>query len=1379
MTDVEKPKEQFLELSGIEIPKGAPAALNTLRAEIETTVTLSSMFRMREYCSNFNIDYLAWAGEDIGPKQITQIEQAFSTVLQGVDVGERLADSLRKPKDSEEFKYAKQIVDLIVKDLQNKQQKFEEFTGKRDSLSGEMVSGLLSTGAEKFKEGFAEHPILTTVASVATLVIGYNALQWEFSIPGFDAEKSKGQWLKTALLWGGVAWTANFFTETFTDKGIIDNVMGFFEKEDGENVLGQALDAIPGLSKKEAESLRHSLLIGAMPFEYFLNAYEQARNNHTYDINMSTLRNNEWGKKLPTKYFRQSYGQAMYKELEAMIGDDIGVFRTKYSKRQPENGKRGYYSLQEVVFAENYGGPGWDEGSDSSEDAPEEGGASGSSSSTGSTETPSEGGGSTEAPSSSSAAAGGVAGGAAAGSAERSSSSSGAAAESKEKAGAVPELTAQAEFAALHPVLAVGRNASSVMGFPLTYTSTTYTEGPDMTQHLFTDEVTGKRFIFRLKETMHPADKQDFTEECTEIRSFMEARMKRKFPETGLVAPYAPSWNGEKWVILPAYEYKFTGQTASLPLELKVNGDNELLLVYGHHEARTIAQLEPLLKSARYEAGLEAQFDSDPHFSAFRNLKVRVVNADSNPKIGSFDGLAEFEFSFDPAVRRFDVMRIEMTPKLRDYLVKQAVDSPEYTKLFEDLGKAGEQLSNWRWALDILSISKPDRNNYYWDNLVGFKKDQIEEFYRQELTQLIAKGKVSPRDIEAAYEESIGKALRDLVDVPAVLRAADSKGDKVAYEDARTEFETFGFSASYAREYENFLAELKKSGVDLAGIDRKNNREFNGLAFKIRSAWFEHSKPLRNRDLTPNQVAWIRDLNTKIIDQLLQAQRTNENWFQKYFDSGVSSTEFTTLAADLGAIPDYDETVDPLTEVVSAGIRDVLGNVDQSSYRIDTAHTDKIRIIFHEGTPEETIWIFDKTGQVTEQFSLTHDIINMKVLSLKSDTEFNHAYDRMGDIFSAMEDTNFWDWNNLKAGDFSEVFRGTIDDNAWRSLVGFKRQEAELHYRQDLEAAQNQYAKNPVALRQAVAEIDAKRGQTYSRYTEEFADQISTWAASKQRKTPPEKFTKAEYLSIYKTFSETSYGNPTYATYASAFREQLSIFDYAGTEALGGREPHDVLNAYCLLREKYTGSLRNVDAAKWTHLHDAYMRYINFRVMEAVRKAMENGQDVTGTWLDNVIGSDEVPRELEDILTFEAYSTKYGPSILASATGSFPYDPDRWNDLVKLLEDLTKKSGGGTPPAPLSVADIQKWSEDVRDDINAIFDPWNQKMQQRQTNDTKNYDPAKVASAIVTADTARDMFFTDIMKNPQDRNVYMGKYPIYLQALEAQCERSWVGKLFN
>lgn len=1368
MTDVEKPKEQFLELSGIEIPKDAPAALVSLRAEIESKVTLSSLHRLREYCDNFNIDYLSWSNENIGSKEIDQIEKAFSTVLQGVGVGERLAESLGRPKDADEFKFAKQIVDLIVNDLQQKKQAFEEFTDNRDDLSGEMVSGILSKGAEKFKEGFAEHPILTSVASVAALVIGYNALQWEFPIPGFDPEKSKKQWLKTGLLWAGVAWTGNFLTETITDKGIIAHVMDFFGQEDGEDVLGQALDSIPGLSRGETESLRHSLLLGAMPFEYFLSAYEQARTNHSYDINMGTLRNNEWGKKLPDKYFRTSYGKAMYKELEALIGDDIGAFRTKYGKRQPENGRRGYYSLQEVVFAENYGDQGVGEVADSDDDDEPEGGASGSSSTDGSTDARTE-----ESESSETHASSGAVAGAAAGSAESSSSSREAAAEHKEKTGVVPELTAQPEFAALHPILAVGRNASFVMGFPFTYTSTTYTEGTDMVQHLFTDEVTGKHFVFRLKEVMPEPDKQDFKAECSEISLFLEARMKRRFSKTGLPATYSPSWNGEKWVVTPAYEYKFNGQTASLPLELKVNSTNELFLVYGHHEARTIAELEPLLKSARYEAGLEAQFDRDPHLSAFRNLKVRIVNADSNPKIGSLDGLAEFEFGFDPAKSRFDIMRIEMTPKLREYLVKSAVDSKEYKKLFDDLSNAGEQLSNWRWALDLLSISKPDKNNYYWNNLVGFKKDQIEEFYRQELTRLIDKGKVSPRDIEAAYENSIGKAIRDLAGVPAVLRAADSRGDKVAYEEARVEFETFGFSKSYALEYENFLAELKKSGVDLAGVDKKDDREFNELIFKIRSVWFEHSKPLRDRELTPNQIAWIRDLNTKIIDQLLQAEQSDENWYQKYFDGGISSTEFTSLASTLGAIPGYDEAVDPLNEAVSAGIRDVLGNVDPASYRIDTAHTDKIRIIFHEGTPDETIWIFDTTGQVTEQFALTHDIINLKVLSLKSDTEFNRAYDRMADIFAGMEDTNIWDWNNIKDGDFSEVFRGTVDDNAWRALVGFKRSEAELHYRQDLAEAQKLHSTNPVALRQAVAQIDLKRGQTYARYVEDFADQINTWATSKQRKTPPEKFTKAEYLSIYKTFSEASYGNPTYATYASSFREQLSIFDYAGTEALGEREPHDVLNAYCLLREKYTGSLRN--ETKWTPLHDAYMHYINFRIMEAVRKAVENGEDVTGTWLDSVIGGDEVPRELQDVLNFTDYSTKYGPSILANP--GYPYDPDRWNDLVKLLEDLTKKSGG-TPPGPLNVADIQKWSEQVRDDINAIFDPWRQQMLSKRS-DTKNYDPDRIDKAIIAGDTARDMFFVDIMKKPADRNVYMGKYPVYLQALEAQCERSWFGKLFN
>jgi hypothetical protein len=1320
-SDLERQDQQHLDLKGLELPKDAPKELEDLRAEIESQMTLDSLNVLREYCQNHNVDYQSWASETLEPQHIEEIRISLSTILPGVGIGERLASSLSQGPESPSYKYAKQIVDFISNGVKEKEETFQEFVGHREDVTSEMVSGVMGTAAEKLKDGFAEHPILTSVAAIAAVVIGYNVVQLEFPIPGFDAEKSKKKWFQTGLLLAGAAWTGNFLTETFSDKSIVGHIEGLLGEEGSEDKLSGAIDSIPGLSKAEAESLRHSLTLGEIPFEYFLEAYKKSRKDQSYSINMKTLRGNKWGSKLPDKYFRKEYGDAMYKELEALIGNDSGTFHDKYSKRKPEHGKKGYYSLQEVMFRETTGDT--TNVPTSPKDNPGGGTAASAAPSSDTVDTVTG------------AAVASTAGAAvAAGVATTSPSSS-----REDVSGSVPGLTSRAEFKVFSPELQDGHNGSTLMGFPVSYRSKTYTEGPDMTQHLFTDETHDRRFAFRLREEMRSSDEGAFRAECSEMKEYFEARMEDLFAGTGLDG-YSPQWENGEWTVSPTFSYEFQGNKASVPLKLKITENNELYIVYKHHEARTISALKPQLKMIAYESGIEAAFARDPELKAFKGLEVKIKNVDTPPYSGSLGGLADFNFGYNPAKETYEILHIDMSTALRDHLVEGAEKSDDINDLFDDFKAAGEQMGNWRWVPKVLALDFTPNKNHYWNELVEFKRDQVLEFYRDSLNDL--RGNVTPAQIDLAYEDTIGQAKRQLSSLPAELR----KEDPATYERTQRAFETHGFSRSYATQYELFLEQLDGSGIDLQGVAAKHDEKYNELLFKIKRQWFEHSKVLHDRDLTPSQVTWVQGLNEALIDEIRKAERTDANWWQTWFDSGVSSDEYATVAGLLGTIPDYDDTVDPIDELAAEGLKDVLGAMDPDEYEIDKTDPTKVRITF-KNTHPEVLWIFDTTMKSAEKFSLTNDLINLKVMSLETNKDFNRPFGNLSRVFAAMEETNFWDWENITSGYFGEFFQGTVADNAWESLVEYKRDEAAIHYRMALQEAAATHS-DPADLRDAVAQIDANLVQNYAGSIQKMTVEIQKQIDQKSSEDPPGRFDAQEFLGIYDMLAESGY-TKEYSSEITAFRKQLGYFDFTGPEALGGRTPHEIMNRLVLIHESYTGQFRNIE--RLTPMHVAYIQHVRMGIMQTVREAQINNKDVTGWFLDNVVGADEIPHDF-DIQSFDEFRTD-NPTISEDWPASMPPIP--------IIPGIT-----GVP----TQEQMSAYGKGIYAELTTVYNSWDQSKYRPLLGATTHNQEA-LRKAIPAARQARDFHFVRIINDPSKKAEILKQYEDQLEAILDSCKR--------
>ncbi len=1311
MTDFETPDQQFLDLSDIEIPSAA-RGLEALKADVEK-VSIRGLDQLSEYCRNHNIDFASWAADELDEDQLTKIGEAFGKVLPGVSI----VPNLSKDVESEEYIYTKQVLDQIVDILVEREQQRRELFEGREKIGDDATAGVLMDVVDKYKGAFVDHPILAGGALLVAGLCGYHLIQTEFTMPFTETKRT---WFKDLAVLGGIAWAGNFLTDAITDKSIVEHVTDLISgDDDGEEVEGQ-IERLP-LDADAKENMKNSYRLGSIPFKYFLSAYEHARSHHTYELDMDTLRNNKYGRKLPTKYFREEYGKAMYKEMEALVGNNAADFRKEYGDRNPEVGRHGYYSLHEVMFTELF--PHEDDNVKSKEDDDDK---------------PSGSSGGDKRDSDSSSFDKGDDGKGSGGGSSRDSS----------RASSTPRGTARSSVTSTVDRLATGGIAlagiaeferfsadfsgspATVMGFPFAHQEDAYGDG--VTQHLLTD-LTGKRFSILLSEEMDTHQEAALTAECAELEAYLRAKMDTAFAGTGLdPALYQPKWEGGKWRVNPAY------QTGSLRVQIDLEIDrDQLLLVSGDHKRATIGELIPLLEQSEIGKDLKEQLAGNPRTAVFARLGVDSIDTSRAPMTAKLAGVAPFKFAWNSVANEYDVYDVDINPRLVDKLVDDAKDN--------ELGAAFEE------------ISEVDEDVSYMGHMVPFKREQMLADYEDALTDLARTDLVELSDIHGIYAEYVEDRGEELEELSSDL-ALD-------FDNHKESFVRYGFGDEYATvfmQFHDFAYSLDLEGSSLDLLGRKNSEKHNGVFFPIMEVWYEKTKSFRDRDeLGTTHRSYLAKFEKKFKAELTNCVE-GKLWG---VDDVITKESLNRLMPEIRDYPTYADEYGELDESLADVMPPLKGIEDQIDH-YDRSNPNKLKIVFKDGTE----WELDVASGTIEAFALTNDIIEAKVMALESDPAFNAGFEGMRHVFDSMEQHDLFDWADIKAFDFSDTFRGTVDDNQWIALIDFKREEAMLHYRQELRAAAVEHAGNPAALEAEVRAIDARRGQNTAQQYESFVlHTMQPWIDNKLSKNPPERFTGEEFMTVYEIVSGFGYGNTSYAQHMGRFRTNLGISDFAGSEVFGAQEPHDVMNKFMLLNERYTGELRNTLAADWGPVHDSYMSYVRYRVMAAALQAHENGADATGTWFDNVIGSDEVPEELEGILTFEEYNVKYGPQIAASAS-VLPVDPAKWDDMVALLEELTQQSGK-TPIGPSTPPTIEAWAEAVQDEFDANYDTWEQQMKQELA--AGDLHPDRTANNLYEGRDCQDYFWVQIVHDPTNKNQYMDDYKQTLVALHDEAEMGW------
>ncbi|MBT7484274.1 hypothetical protein HN680_05870, partial [Candidatus Peregrinibacteria bacterium] len=1346
MTDIETPDEQFLILPEVGEESSSRGKLEKLKEDIESQMSTYTIGRLAEYCRNEKIDSAAWATDELNQEQLYEIEDAFDTV----DLGLNILDFLEKEPDTDEYKYAKAVMNLIVDKIDAYEKEHQAIEESLDTVNSDTISGALGEAAGKIKESFADNPILTSIAVGFTALAAYQLWGSEFALP-FTEEKKP--WFKMLGLGALGVWTGNFLTESLTDKSLWDHAQELLNQEEMDDKMFKFLEGREDLEEVNRQSLQHMWAIGSIPFSAFYKAYKHARKNHKNEIDMRSIRNTAMGRRLPSKYFTSRHSKAMYQELEGLIGNRYDDFEDNYLNNPPETGTRGYYSLREVIVIEegNFLGDDGEAAEEGDSDAPKKRSDKkrNKRKKRGSSDKE-DAGGSGGSPSQAVRAGAEAAPAAIVGSFETE----------------LPQL-----FKDLNAELSVGPKQAVVMGFPFTYSFSESTTGTDITQHLLKPIDSSAPFAFTVREDMEEVDRQDLEAEYKSLRAYLEKAMKALFVGTSLGATYNPKWDPDnnRWVVSPSYEVN--GEY--LELELILTPEGGLRVKYNDREAKTITELLPDIMEEKTIAALSTQLAATEEAQFMKGIKIESVNLTGAVKTASLAGGATFDFVKDPATGTYLINNLKMGSRFVDKLVARATNQ-ELAKAFQEVDDSLEDKA-------------------YWNLLVPFKKKQILNAYRRDLMEVSERSSIQLKDVHDVFSNRVLDKTRELKDL-----ANDLVGHSGA---ARKPYEAQFLRFGLGRDYSDAFAEFHDyaNELDFAGLGTKGSKKHNELLFMVLEVWYEKTDHFQNQnEFLPNHRTYIRDLNEVFRRELGQGLKKKQGilWdWTSHPDDRLTKEKLMEALPQVKAFPPYEEKYTELSETLTQTIPVLHG---LSGYTVEHPAPNTARIIFNKGTSKEVVWEFDTSTPTPTaiKFELGADVINFKVFELNNENSFTQPFDRLRNVFAGMESNLKGRWDQLIALDFGGALEGEILDEKWTSMVDYKQDEAELHYRLELMDLMQKHAAGTLTDAQLATETDKVDTYYRSTYPAKMQRQVTLVNQMIESKLQPgatdKYFTRDEFDQLYKSAAEVGYGSAEYQGHMWTYRQMMDRFDFSGSERLGKKSPENIRNAFVLVHERYTSGLRD-EKANWGKVHDAYMQYIRIEAMTAVRNAFENGDLATGHWLDRVIGIDEVPRELSHIMPFDKFNERFGRKIEDQGE-DFEYDPIEFNDLCGLLKKMCEEDpdncpvtpdpdpdggggggggGGGTAP-PRKPGDItekeaKEWIVAFDGQLNQKFDAWEKEMKAGLAAGTHG-SKKKVTEFINRGEAARDTAFHNVVIEMQPTQKNLDDLDASLASLKAACE---------
>jgi hypothetical protein len=1227
------PEKLDFEIEALDVINPTDESLQGLKKDIRKGLR-ANMQQVIEYCEANRVDYFT----------------DWNTVLEsGDDVAKdhfRVAMAMIMPDNSEEFisklesgdEDAKAMLDAIVRFLKGKKERSLNFEEGVTVLSEDVSEGFLGKTVEHVGDRFKENPLASTLAGVVLVWIAAKA--WNKKVGG-EGGIPLFQWIVKG---GAGALAINHFGgPIFNGQTLFEAIESSVSDGEQEELLALAEDHLPDASEATRKQLRYMFGFADVPFKYLLKSYESATTGSSRtssrEMDMKRLRRSipaRYRKNMSEAIFKQSRGREFYRLMEDMIGphqDDIARAKERYI---PSTGS--WTTLS--VLMDKYD----------------------------------------KAPILTEAANDAVTGG----TSSKDTTKSGG---SKLRQNVDSDRTRSVSKAKGFEDLAVDvekpkndKGYLFIKGYKFEYTIDESKKDSDGVIGYVVEVGPGSTMTLEIGDAADQAVQETF---ASTLSRHVDSQMATEVAALGL--SINPEWDAEEkeWAIA---EYKpaqdFGHDPSARRVVVEFNRKNKLSFDGG---AQSLTKLDDTIIKDQVASVLsslteviEATSQMPITVTKIPDIRATATGTARQGECTISGGKFEFKsvMSASGAHQEYIFTSIEVTSSFVQEKMEIAQESIRSS--FGEIKEAAPLLV------------PRSLTNRFWEELVDFKQEHFLDNYEEELTSA-----TSLEDIARIYDEEVGNPLSNLRHWPTQLTGMSEK-------DAYKKLQHLGHpNQEYDDLFDDFLASIQQ--YDVQGLDNKNAEFKQEFTFTVLDIWYDRTKEFSKLDpastaalgdkFTATEQAYLTHLQDK-FDHIL-----NKGVRGDAADRVISKDDFDDAVSELRKLPTYKEwqTIegrDPALELLVGSVRGL--NTPYTWEKVPGR--DAIKITFDEIDPATklpVVWIGEydpskKTIDVTDM-EMTPTMIDAQVDYATAHPEFNRPFDNLRDIFDGMEDHSLRDFAGL---DFETGFQGPVMQNKWHSLIDYKRQEAANDYRRDLTRIMLDDSLTPTQKSDAWRRVlDGDFGNKYLRDFTMYGEALKEEIHEMTRKNPREKFSETRFDTIYYAAQSMGYDSLHYRQSIRRLRAEASKFNYQGSEVMGARTPHDVLNRVVALQHKHTGFISDLPADQFSDAHEAYLRYVHKEIMRVVFHADEHGEGTTGTFYHQAMGADEIPDEL-DLLSFEEFS----------AQPDFLNHPDYTVDVDGLVQRCEEEGEDllGDPCSPDHVPALRDHAEEVANHVFMI-----------------------------------------------------------------------------
>lgn len=1185
---------------------------------------------------NGKIDFSAWKNEPLTDKQIQEIEKIFGKIASG----KRLVQVL-KGDDDEAYYGAKDILNKIVELMEAQEEHVESFRQEKDELKQDVTGDLLEGISNDLMKTISKHPWQSAAAGCIAA----------YSIWTLWHNENTSQFFQAGVKAGAVAWAINLISGSVSDDGrtLLQRGLDSFNKDkDLGGDLGQFLDEFKDDARVSTETLRNAFKLGNMPFDIFLQAYEDAKSSGRSQLSMSTLRRKANGMGIESDAFDDRHAEGLFALMQRMEGN-----------AETKDGKTGVTALKElygpagewkdfrfwqVVLVEGLDTvtdllPGGDDRDSEDEESADEESDEPSSKKSKSKKKSSKKSSSEE---------------------EDSAEEESTTGKKTERVNRTPEnfkteLATIPGFDAFAPTLEKpsktdddGRQSgdAELMGFSMDYER--YERDDGKVEYRFVDPRDHSDVYFYVGKDH---DRDASREAANNLRTHLQYQMQeavKNDPVIRVVKNPADTlrWIEGQWQLehrfnLPADLGPTAVQTAVIELRPNDAGGLET-----YHDGRRLSltgtSAETTLQYVLIASGL---VQSQPAFRGeFSPADVKITSIDpvgaAPRKISGKIIDSPIVFHWDTGSKTYVIDRFEISQGFIEQKIEKVEANGEFDQTFDQMTEHGAQLSIWsRGFSDVVGswFESPTADNDRWKGIVEFKRNEILKQYRIRLGEIDPADPQALKAIEDAYKDTIGEALSQFEDYPARIGAAKLPLDEAELARLELELIHFGYSDAYRKEFDRYMETIGPGNVNYPGWNEDSNaRQFKAVAF-LQGEWNKKMGSIAHADFEVRDgnayhdyAEYVRTSHAAIVSSANE-NPTSESTIGYYWEllvkNAVTLDELRALQPQFNKVLDWkkwkqDKHRDPESEaVLHHALPELRGHEENWKMEPVPGKPHEFDLIWYPGKTYQfkTRLSINSTTGVLEykEFQLTRDWIEQHIGHIESSPEFSKPFDELAGQFDSA--------NMDAAGFFPDIVQGwdDIEKNSWRAMVDYKRWEVVEDYRSDLTVLLNTPGLSPVDAARRFNDIHSKFTDRYLRDVHQMNARLSTAIRSAQQDSTT-KITADEFSHFYTGLERLGYSDG-YLPLMSSARGYYERFPYGGSWMVVSpewRTPTDGVNAFMKLIETKTAFMNN-PIKVITDNERAYFYAVRDEVDGVARRAYAN-QNGTGNAGRASIGPDEI-----------------------------------------------------------------------------------------------------------------------------------------------------------